>query len=169
MRKNTQAVANAFLAGKHLGGRSISTDGKTVYSYAMPIARRVGGVVYVIAASESPSVTTTTQINQLAQYCTDSVTVDRLPSLRDSLSDRISRGQPLTDDEQSQLVDLLGKRCSAKTKAKLAFTLRCVPDIPNWGSYQRVHLEDGTASYCAGQSYPDEIRRLRKSLITGRP
>ena len=82
---------------------------------------------------------------------------------QDTLSRRISAGKELTESEQAQLLDIFGNRCREKTKRMIARALRCVPDIDNYGIYDRVHLEP--PSYCAGQSYPDEIRTVRQCLI----
>ncbi len=82
---------------------------------------------------------------------------------QDTLSRRISAGKELTEAEQEKLLDIFGAYCQEKTKRMIARALRCVPDIPNYGIYDRVHLEP--PSYCAGQSYPDEIRTVRKCLI----
>lgn len=84
---------------------------------------------------------------------------------QDSLAGRIDKGISLTEQEQSDLFDLLTERCKEKTKRMLARTLRCVPDVQNYGIYQRVLLEKNMVSYCAGQSYPDEIRTVRECLI----
>lgn len=85
--------------------------------------------------------------------------------MQDTLSNRISKGQELTEREQSELLVIIGAYCQPRTKRMIERQLSYVPDIDNCGIYKRVHLENGGASYCAGQSYPDEIRRLRKELI----
>lgn len=65
MRQNASKVIEAFKVGQAAAGdskRTISTDGTTILSYAMPIARRVDGVVQVIDAKKAPSNTTRAQI-----------------------------------------------------------------------------------------------------------
>jgi len=85
--------------------------------------------------------------------------------LQDSLSHRISKKIDLTTAEQASLVALLGSGCRQKTKGKLASVARWVPDIKNYGIYERVVFEKGGCGYIAGQSYPDEIRTVRELLL----
>jgi hypothetical protein len=91
----------------------------------------------------------------------------RSQPIQDTLSRRISEGKDLTEKEIQALLKIIGAYCQERTKGRIERALRYVPDIPNYGIYGRVHLEDGGADYCAGQSYPDEIRTLRKCLIEG--
>lgn len=84
--------------------------------------------------------------------------------IQDTLSRRISAGRELTETEQEQLLEIIGSGCHAKTKRMIERALRCVPDIESYGIFDRVHL-DPPVGYCAGQSYPDEMRTLRKCLI----
>lgn len=57
-------VLDAFMRGQSHNEETCSTDGTTVYSYAMPIARRLADGGYWVASQErSPSKTTTTQIH----------------------------------------------------------------------------------------------------------
>ena len=88
----------------------------------------------------------------------------RNPEPQDTLARRISQKKPLTEAEQEALLDILGNHCQARTKRMLARSLSWVPDIQSYGIYGRVHLSP-RVSYCAGQSYPDEIRTVRKCLI----
>ncbi len=83
--------------------------------------------------------------------------------MQETLSRRISAGKELTEDEQEQLLEIFGSYCQERTKRMIARALRCVPDIDNHGIYDRVHLDP--VGYCAGQSYPDEIRTVRQCLI----
>lgn len=106
-------------------------------------------------------------------------------NLPDTLSSRISVRVPLDGDERAALRALMGRGCQQKRKEAIAAFARAVPDVPGWGVYDRVEfvsthvadMRDWTltgeyrrisvrAHYCAGQSYPDEMRRLR-SLMTG--
>ena len=61
-RKNVSAVINAFAARRPHREATCSTDGDTVYSYALPIASRIHGEVVVLDPKESPSATTSGQI-----------------------------------------------------------------------------------------------------------
>ena len=67
MRKNISKVIEAFKLRKPAKGDSkgtCSTDGNTIYSYAMPIARRDSdGSINVIARGTAPSVTTRSQVD----------------------------------------------------------------------------------------------------------
>ena len=84
---------------------------------------------------------------------------------QDTLSERISRGKALTETEQAELLVIVGKGCQDRTKSMLKAKISCIPDVENFGIYGRVHLDEAKVSYCAGQSYPDEIRTLRKCLL----
>lgn len=83
--------------------------------------------------------------------------------MQDTLSRRILNGQGLTEQEQEKLLEIFGNRCYAKTKRMIIRALRIVPNITNYGIFNRVHLNP--PSYCVGQSYPDEIRVVRECLI----
>jgi hypothetical protein len=90
---------------------------------------------------------------------------DGRPRYQDTLEDRISAGVPLTDKQITALLEILGKRCRQVTKNTLSYALQAVPNVLNYGIFGRVMLDSDGASYCAGQSYPDEIRTVRKCLI----
>ena len=89
--------------------------------------------------------------------------------MQDTLSSKITRQEPLTETEKQGLYDLVSKGTRAKTRDLLRSLIWWKPITcwPNPGRFTRVHLENGEVSYCAGQSYPDEIRDLR-NLILGR-
>lgn len=84
---------------------------------------------------------------------------------QDSLDLRISAGISLTAAEIDELVALLGKRCKDRTRAQLADALDALPGFGNRGIFGRVLFEESGVSYCAGQSYPDEIRLVRQLVI----
>jgi len=67
MRKNMQKVIAAFLSGKAASGdskRTCSTDGSTIYSYAMPIAwKKSDGTIETAPYKTAPSATTRSQIH----------------------------------------------------------------------------------------------------------
>ena len=67
MRKNIQNVITAWFRGRSHSERTCSTDGVTLYSYAMPIAKRIGtDEIQVVQDSAGPSSTTTSQIRAVA-------------------------------------------------------------------------------------------------------
>ena len=87
--------------------------------------------------------------------------------MQDTLQQRIQDNKPLTEGEQAALLDLFGKRCKPRRLYALKSALACVPDIDSWSIYGRVFLNEygpDTASYCAGQDYPREIRNVRELL-----
>ena len=87
---------------------------------------------------------------------------------QDTLRARISYSNDLSETEIDNMVLLLGHKCKAETKAKLYRRLRLVSLMPCYGIYDRVMIHDnGNVSYCAGQSYPDEIRTVRKLILEG--
>jgi len=72
----------------------------------------------------------------------------------------------LTSQDIDQLVELLGYRCRLETVQKLRRRLENTPSlIPSYGILNRLMLESHGWSYCAGQSYPDEIRTVRKIIL----
>ena len=67
MRKNIETVMRAFVLGQYANEKTIHTDGVTLYSYAMPIAKRridaTGEAIYFVKdKSAAPSRTTNGQI-----------------------------------------------------------------------------------------------------------
>lgn len=68
---------------------------------------------------------------------------------------------PQLDD----LVALLTKHCQEKTKRRVRSILRFPSTMNNWYIYKRLIFENGSWSYIAGQSYPDEIRNLRNTIL----
>lgn len=85
--------------------------------------------------------------------------------MEDTLSKRIEQDKKLTESEIESGVKLLGAYCRARTKMSIRFALRCVPNVRNYGIFNRVEIENGEMSYCAGQSYTDEIRTVRGCLL----
>ncbi len=71
MRKNIEKVIAAFRRGESAIGdskRTCHTDGRTVYSYDMPIAeRRDNNVVWVITLYSAPTATTRLQVRALEE------------------------------------------------------------------------------------------------------
>lgn len=63
-RKNAANVINAFKAGVPCQEKTIRTDGKIVWSYAMPIAAKAeDGIVMIVR--NGPTRTTNSQINAI--------------------------------------------------------------------------------------------------------
>jgi hypothetical protein len=84
---------------------------------------------------------------------------------QDTLKNRIYDGKQLTESEIESLVELLGKRCQARTINALRRSLKDITTIGLYGIYGRVVFTDGQSRYDAGQSYPDEIRTVRQLII----
>ena len=85
---------------------------------------------------------------------------------QDSLSKRIQCKEELTDDEIDQLVKLIGGGCRDHKKARIKWALKACPNMADYGIYGRVLIKEaGGVQYCAGQSYPDEIRTVRECLV----
>ncbi len=67
MRKNIKNVIDHFNRGERTSEKSCSTDGRVIYSYAMPIAVRTSaGDVFYIEYSAAPSNTTRTQVSAVS-------------------------------------------------------------------------------------------------------
>ena len=72
----------------------------------------------------------------------------------------------LTEAQKADIVAMVGKRCRSSTKDRLARML----DLPlaiwqKHGLYSRVILDADGASYICGQSWHDEMRRLRYCML----
>lgn len=90
--------------------------------------------------------------------------------VQDTLYRRISQGKQLTPEEIDALMEIFGKGCQEKTKRRLRSCLTYHACVQNVGIFERVLLGDDAcggsiASYCAGQSYPDEIRTVRDCIL----
>ena len=82
--------------------------------------------------------------------------------------ENLSNVETLTDSDVEQIVAIVGKRCRVKTVNRLRSILTYSKSlIGNYGIYSRLIRENGTWSYVAGQSYPDEIRTLRECILNG--
>ncbi len=70
----------------------------------------------------------------------------------------------LTEDHKTAFVEIFGKRCSERTKSRLRTFINYPKDFDNCGIYERVVFNHHgiPCHYVAGQSYPDEIRTIRK-------
>jgi len=85
MRKNISRICIALNHDTNTNANaSVSHRDGTIYSYNMPIARRIDGFTFVVDSEESPSRTTSTHINGVATYfynsqCAKVVRVAELP------------------------------------------------------------------------------------------
>jgi hypothetical protein len=94
--------------------------------------------------------------------------------MQDTLSERIWSAkhesnhapQSLTDQEKADILAMVGNRCRAETKRKLARRL----DLPlslwnSFGIYGRVYFEKGKAGYIPCQDYTYEMRTIRECIL----
>lgn len=74
----------------------------------------------------------------------------------------------ITNTDIEQILDIVAYRCRLKTYNRLRSILTYGKHtIPNFGILNRLTKEDGKWSYCAGQSYPDEIKTVRDIILKG--
>ena len=83
MRQNASKVIEGFKAGEAAAGdakRTISTDGKTIFSYAMPICRcnDAGTTVSIVNRAKGPSATTRSHITACMIAFPQALIVDSL-------------------------------------------------------------------------------------------
>lgn len=67
----------------------------------------------------------------------------------------------ITDNDITELVDLLGGRKKDQLKSALRYNLEAVP---HWAQ-ERIVYNHGRWSYTAGQDYTNELNLIRKALI----
>jgi hypothetical protein len=80
----------------------------------------------------------------------------------------IDANHTLNAFQRADLFAMVAKGCRVKTQDALASRLALPLSLwPGHARFERVHLEADGASYCAGQSYPDEIRELRELILKG--
>ena len=82
------------------------------------------------------------------------------------------QGIKLTEIQKEELIAILTKYCRCKTydriKSLITYDLDTV--IKNIGWMERFYIcEHGHVKYCEGQSYPCEIRAIRKHIINKYP
>lgn len=87
-----------------------------------------------------------------------------MESTKFSLSDVISGKHQLTDEQKQSFVDVFGHRCHEQTKTRLWSVITYPSGLDNYGIYNRVMFDSTGCHYVAGQSYPDEIRTVRKLI-----
>lgn len=74
----------------------------------------------------------------------------------------------LSEQDIDQIIEIVGYRCRVKTCNRIRSILTYSPSlIPTYGILERLTKENGVWSYCAGQSYPDEIKTLREIILKG--
>lgn len=73
-----------------------------------------------------------------------------------------------SEQDVDQIIEIVGHRCRVKTCNRLRSILTYSPSlVPTYGILERLTKENGKWSYCAGQSYTDEIRTLREIILKG--
>lgn len=75
--------------------------------------------------------------------------------------------QELSENDIDSILEVIGTRCRVKTLTRLRSILTYGPStIEDCGILRRLTKEqDGSWSYCAGQSYTDEIRTVRNVIL----
>ena len=74
----------------------------------------------------------------------------------------------LTEQDIDQIVAVIGHRCRIKTCQRIRSVLTYHPSsVPSYGIMERLTKENNNWSYCAGQSYPDEIKTVREIILKG--
>lgn len=72
----------------------------------------------------------------------------------------------LTESDIDQIISIIGHRCRIKTVNRLRSIITYdINTIGSYGIYSRLIKEGDNWSYCAGQSYPDEIRTIRECIL----
>jgi len=71
----------------------------------------------------------------------------------------------LTEADIEQILAIICKRCQAYTWSRCRTNLTySLSHVPIFGILSRLTKENGEWSYCAGQSYLDEIRTVRNII-----
>jgi len=78
MRQNARNVLTAFAAGCSLNEKTISTDGKELYSYAMKIARKAPDGRVLALDVAAPSATTSSHMRAVLAFFPDAILVEEL-------------------------------------------------------------------------------------------
>ena len=92
--------------------------------------------------------------------------------MQDNLSNRIydakfnDGASHLTESEQASLLKIIGARCRANTKNKIARRVELPLSLwTDYGIYRRVTFTNGRVDYICGQSWNDEMRTLRECVL----
>lgn len=79
--------------------------------------------------------------------------------------------QGLTEQQQAEILSIIGKGCRADTKDRLSRRLRMpLALFPSYGIFSRLIIADDNAQapyYICGQSWTDEMQTLRKLILKG--
>lgn len=86
-------------------------------------------------------------------------------NLPDDLQNRITAQVDLTDEDVQEITALLTKGCSARTTYGVRLGLLSLLHGPSYSAFSRVVKTQYGWEYCAGQSYTEEIARLRGLLM----
>lgn len=77
----------------------------------------------------------------------------------------------LTEQQQTAILNLIGKGCRADTKTRLARRLALPLSLfPTYGIFSRLILwdeRDNRPYYICGQSWADEMKTLRDCILKG--
>ena len=74
--------------------------------------------------------------------------------------------EKMTEKDKEEIFEILAEGTRQKTRELLAKRLDKHLDlIPEFGILNRLIKENHGWNYCAGQSYPDEIRTVRKIIL----
>tara|TARA_Y100000004_G_C8952282_1_gene429138 strand:- start:855 stop:1118 length:264 start_codon:yes stop_codon:yes gene_type:complete len=72
----------------------------------------------------------------------------------------------MIEKDKEEIFEIVSSRCRQKTKELLAKRLNDHLNlIPEYGILNRLIKEEHGWFYCAGQSYADEIRTVRKIIL----
>ena len=85
---------------------------------------------------------------------------------------KFSNGQTiLTDQQQTEILAIIGKGCRADTKDRLSRRLSLPLSLwPRYGIFSRLIVADDNDRapyYICGQSWNDEMQTLRKLILKG--
>ena len=74
--------------------------------------------------------------------------------------------EKLTADDLQDIFALLSSGLREKNRQLLSLRIYShLNMIPKHGAFERIMKDKHGWSYCAGQSYPDEIRAVRKLIL----
>ncbi len=77
----------------------------------------------------------------------------------------------LTEQQQTEILSIVGKGCRADTKERLSRRLRVPLSLfPTYGIFSRLIIADDNDRapyYICGQSWNEEIQTLRKLILKG--
>lgn len=77
----------------------------------------------------------------------------------------------LTEDQQTAILEIIGKGCRADTKEQLSRRLALPLSLfPSYGIFTRLILwdeRDNRPYYICGQSWADEMKTLRDCILKG--